>query len=1023
MSVLPKQIVQVLLKGLNQKDPSTIGVPGGLEIAENVRIDRGQESGFEFVRRNGLVEVADLPVVGGQRMIGFAGGIVVDGGLGDGSIVPATYKYDPGTQVFKQLSDIQRGLTGIVRSDLQVSTLYSTGGSTPNQTGLDVAFAGDLGCYVWADQSGLLKYTVRNRLGSVLASGGIATVSATRTRVVALGSNWYLFWKEANAIKGAVVSGSTYAVGAPVTVIAAGGALALTPFDVIAGFDATHIALLYRSAAGTYVRCLLSTALAVGTTVSDATAANQPDTAFCWHALDATTLTGGSLVYATLNAANGLKIQTINNSTLAITGTISQATAPVTGVQSMTGGRGVSVGAFVLICRSITDADGVAHGIVDYVDQSRVVGPYESGASLISRVGFLGSTPVAALLYVSNQASGTVAAPQSYIKFLNVLSPVNTAFLPVSIAKALVGGAASQLLTTLSADSTGALHGVFAKAIFADTKSGTVTIVYGMSDVSLSLNPSWVGPPLAFGGVALLPGGEVWEVDNSAAVEAGANYPLHEHGFRSKPEIPVLVEGAAASGSIAPGVRSYVVRFKWIDAGGQVYRSATSTPVAITTANVNSSVSVKFWAPNAGSIARRYVQAEVLRTPASGTGDIYYRVSQAVYTVDALAQAVTVFVDSASEATLLAGEPWEPATELENVAPPALNDVIEHKNRAFGIDAEQPWRIRFSKEYTPGTSVGFTDAFIVETPDSTGPIYKLMSMDGHLIAIKKDTIYAWAGDFPDNTGAGEIPSATALPVGVGSEQPRSVVLTDLGIIFYSSRRGFWLLNRSLGVEYIGAPVETTAAGQTVSGATVHPTYTEVRFTTEGGTTFVLNTHFTRVAGSPIWTTLTGQACVHSIVHAGDWYLLTSDGKLKKEDRTRWQDGSTVSGSFVAGTAYTSKVKISDINFAGIGGLARIWRGQLLGLWYSSHKVKITLGLNHRSVAGQVFNFDATNDPDPYQLEFRLNAYESKQTSMSVTIEDTADFQNQGFAWDALMFTVGAKGGLYRRGKNFAMVGS
>ena len=259
--------------------------------------------------------------------------------------------------------------------------------------------------------------------------------------------------------------------------------------------------------------------------------------------------------------------------------------------------------------------------------------------------------------------------------------------------------------------------------------------------------------------------------------------------------------------------------------------------------------------------------------------------------------------------------------------------------------------------------------------------------------------------------------------GVGTDQPRSVVLTDLGIAFYSSRRGFWLLNRSLGVEYIGAPVETTAAGQTVSGATVHPTYPEVRFTTEGGTTFVLNTHFTRVAGAPIWTTFTGQACIHSIVHQGDWYLLTSDGKLKKEDRTRWQDGSTVSGSFVAGTAFTCKVKISDINFGGISGFARVWRGQLLGQWYASHKVKISLTLNHRSVAGQVFTYDATSDPDPYLLEFRLNAWESKQTSMNVTIEDTTDFQTQAFAWDALTFVVGVKPGLIRRGKSFSMVGN
>jgi hypothetical protein len=126
----------------------------------------------------------------------------------------------------------------------------------------------------------------------------------------------------------------------------------------------------------------------------------------------------------------------------------------------------------------------------------------------------------------------------------------------------------------------------------------------------------------------------------------------------------------------------------------------------------------------------------------------------------------------------------------------------------------------------------------------------------------------------------------------------------------------------------------------------------------------------------------------------------------------WQDS--------AGT-YTAKIKVSDINFGGINGFVRVWRGLLLGEWYSSHRVQVTTSYNHRSVAGQVFTFDATTDPDPYVLRFNIGP-QQKMTSMNITIEDTGDYQGRAFAWSALTFQVGLKPGTMRRGTPFNMAG-
>jgi hypothetical protein len=1026
---LSKQPVTVLLQGLNQKAPGTVGVLGQLEVAENTRISKGSANGFELVRRNGLTEVADAPVTTAARMVSYGGGIIVNASDLDSGIS----KYDPTTKTFTALSDAQRGFVGVTVSDLQMPTALASSTAIPTISSPDVAYIGDVGCYAWYDLSGAVRYVVRNRNGSVLAGNVIITSGGTLTKIVALGTSWYVFWKEANAIRGAAISSTTYLPGAATTVVAAASCLAGTAYDIQSGFGAS-IALMYRIDATHHGRALVSSALVASGLVSDAVAADQPDLAMCWLTQR---VFGGSLFYATLNAANGLKIQTINNATLAITATASQPAAGVgAAVISMTGGSTRSAAdpnPFVLISRVISDATGVLRGLTDFANASTAAA-YEPSGPLASRVAYLGTTAVVAILYVST-ATVTVVAPQPYIRIMNLGSSLRGSMLPLAIAKAGLGGATLSgipvLLTTLASDAAGALHGAFTRGDAAFTANGALGLAYGLADLTITQGPATVGAPLAFGGVALLPGGELWEIDNSPGYPAETN-PAHEQGFRTHPEVPQLVEGAAASGSIVPGTRSYIVRWRWTDSSGQVYRSAPSAPIAITTANANSSVAVKVWTPTVGSLSRRFFQLEVLRTPNNGTGDEYFMVTPPFNTVDATNAVTTVFTDTASEATLAAGEPFDNSAtaELDNVAPHALNDIIDHQERAFGVDAERPWRIPFSKKWTFGTSVAFTDAFFLDTPDSTGPVYKVMSMDGHLIAFKRDTIYVFSGDYPDADGTGApIPSAVQLPVGVGTEQPRSVVLTDLGIIFYSSKRGFWLLNRSLGVDYIGAAVETTAQGQTVSGATVHPTYPEVRFTTEGGTTFVLNTLFTKIAGQPIWTTFTGQACVHSIVHQGDWYLLTAAGKLLKEDLTRWQDGVALGGGvFTAGTAFTRRVKVSDINFAGVGGFGRVYEGTLMGEWYASEKVKITITNNHRNIdpatglpaAENPFTYDATIDPDPYMLDFYPAI--QKVTAMDVQIEDTADFQTQGSAWTALNFIVGVKGGAYRQGVSHGMAG-
>ena len=1019
----PTANVSVLISGLNQKAPGTIAAPGTLRRAENTRIDKGQNGGLAFKRRNGLVEKADAVNSTGFRMGSYAGGLMMQELTNVERYSLASKKFEvlaaPGTAAASPLAPGAEPIA-VSRTAIRVPYVRASGTQTPTQSNLDLAYFVNTACHAWVDQSGAAQYLVIDKdTGTTLQYGAAVGAGATKTKVVQLGGIFYLFWKEANAIKALTIGGSTpYTVSGVTTVYAAGVLLAGTDYDVTVGFDTTHIAILYRKAAGTYTRALLSTAFAVGTTVDDATAANQPDVALCW--LTNRTPSGATMVYGTLNAANGSKSQTIDTITLAISSTDSTPAAPVTNVRNMTGftQAGVTV---LLIEQENTLARGpqrqtsfAAGGVTGFISVS---------TGLASRAFWLSGVAHWLSVYNSTQASGTVAAPQDTY-FLSSYSPQRTV---AKILPGLAGKVTTFGLSSGALDAAGVAHVAVQNAVQVESASGVLAVQYGISDVGFAAFSSYPitggAAPISFGGVELWPGGLVFESDGSATA------PFHEQGIHLKPEVPTLVEGAAASGSVTPATRFVIVRFKWIDSTGQTYRTAESTPVSITTVNANSSIQVTF-DPSVAQTERDYIHVEVSITPAGGNGSEYFKVTPAVYMAQGTATSQT-FTITASEATIAAGEPFVPFSAtgpLPPVAPPAMNVIVEHRNRACGINAEDPRRIECSNEYSPGNSLTWTGVIVLIAPE---PLYALASMDGHLIGFAKEAIYRWSGELPDARGEGPtLPLYDIIPSGVGTDQPRSVVRMELGVMFYSSLRGFHLLDRSLAVTYFGGAVETASANQTISGAKVHPTYPEVRFTSEGGTTFVFNTYWTKVAGTPIWTTFTGQACVHSITHNGKWYLLTSAGKLLEEDLARWQDGVALNGAaFTAGTAYTRALEVADINFAGVNGFARVREGTLLAEWTASEKITITTTPNHRrtdpttglpAADSAPYTYDATVNPDPYVVTWKPAV--QKVTSLTVLIQDTTEFQTAGAEWQALSFLVGVKKGSYLQGVRKGMSG-
>ena len=79
-------------------------------------------------------------------------------------------------------------------------------------------------------------------------------------------------------------------------------------------------------------------------------------------------------------------------------------------------------------------------------------------------------------------------------------------------------------------------------------------------------------------------------------------------------------------------------------------------------------------------------------------------------------------------------------------------------------------------------------------------------MDGRLVVFKRAVIQAITGAGPNDLGQGAFNPPQAASTAIGTSIPGSVVAMPDGIMFQSSK-GIWLLDRGLGLTYVGAPVE------------------------------------------------------------------------------------------------------------------------------------------------------------------------------------------------------------------------
>lgn len=444
-------------------------------------------------------------------------------------------------------------------------------------------------------------------------------------------------------------------------------------------------------------------------------------------------------------------------------------------------------------------------------------------------------------------------------------------------------------------------------------------------------------------------GGFLWMYDGYLPVE---------HNFFVWPD-NVEVTPSGSGGSMAAATYFYQVTYEWADNQGNIFRSAPSIPVSVTTTGTTSSVTV-----NVPTLRLTYKTANPVKIVIyrwSSLQQVYCQVTSLTSaTLNSTTSDSISFVDTQADATILGNSIlYTTGGVVEDVNAPATNIMTLFDTRLWIVDAEDQNLLWFSKQVVESTPVEMSDLLTyyiapnTGTVGSTGPITALAPMDDKLVIFKKDAIYYINGTGPDNTGANsQYSQPIFITSTVGCANQASIVLTPSGLMFQSDK-GIWLLGRDLSTQYIGSPVENFNSYEVTSALAI-PGTNQVRFTISNVLALVYDYFYNR------WGYFVGFEAIGSCIYQGLHTIITSAGSVYQETPGVYIDGSNpVLMSFIT----------SWINVAGVQGYQRAFFFYLLGQYLTPHKLSLQIAYDYNPAASQTSLISPTNFSSPVPSSF------------------------------------------------------
>jgi hypothetical protein len=466
----------------------------------------------------------------------------------------------------------------------------------------------------------------------------------------------------------------------------------------------------------------------------------------------------------------------------------------------------------------------------------------------------------------------------------------------------------------------------------------------GINSVTFTLGT--IPKSVEIGNTLNLTGGFLWTYDGYSPVE---------NDFFLWPD-SIEATTATTGGALTEQTYFYQVLYEWTDNQGNPYRSAPSIPISVVTTGTTSANTI-----NIPTLRLTYKLANPVKITiyrwSTGQQNYYEITSILLPLLNDTAVDSVQFVDTRMDSDILGNALiYTTGGVVEDVGAPSFNSLTLFDDRLWGIDAEDPNLLWYSKQVIENTPVEMSDLFTlyvapsISAQGSTGETKCIVPMDDKLILFKRDALYYINGSGPDNTGANsQYSQPTFIASTVGSENQSSIVYTPMGLMFQSDK-GIWLLDRGLNTSYIGAPVEDYTIGAVVQSAVNVPGTNQIRFTLDTGITLMFDYFFQQ------WGTFEGVPAISSTLYRSLHTYVDTFNRVFQETPGIYLDGSNpVLQGFTTGWVAS----------AGLQGYQRIYWMHLLGTYYSPHTLSVQIAYDYNSNPVQQTSFKPNNFSGPW----------------------------------------------------------
>lgn len=485
---------------------------------------------------------------------------------------------------------------------------------------------------------------------------------------------------------------------------------------------------------------------------------------------------------------------------------------------------------------------------------------------------------------------------------------------------------------------------------------------------------------------------------------------FYENGFWQSPPavIAETVTSAFPTPAVANKTFSYVATYEYFDANGQLSFSAPSPiitigPTSASTESILLFINCPFGSLKINSDNYSGIMITLFRT--TNAGATFYKLTTSGYFLPNSGSLISL-TDTAADADIVNNQLlYTQGGILQNDQAPSSKFMVSGGNRIFLGGLEEKDEVAYSKKQLFSESIFFSDFFRIRIASGTNSdktkISALGYMDGKLIVFREESIYFIQGDGPTETGlpVNGFSEPEIIQSDVGCSDSKSVISMPDGLMF-KSKKGIYLLSRSMQVSYIGAAIEDYNS-EAIIASMLAPKFNEVRFYTSGMNCLTYNYLF------QVWSVSTGQTSVDAETYRNTVSLIKSN-KIFSESEAVFKDGT----SFYVMKFISPWLKVNLVQ-----GYVRAYQLWIIGDYKSAHTLKCKVYFDYDDTVFEEYSlvYDSSSSP---QYQFTISLPRQKVESMKFEIFD-ADHAGTGESYDLsnIQIELGIKAGGYKLAPN------